>query len=141
VSGQYLSCEVDCAVETVILFIGLIGTVLIVLVREERPEIAVLLGMVVGIVMFLLVFGRLSAIIDVLTDLVEKANISEYYLAIVLKVIGIAYLTEFGSQIAEDANCKTVAAKIELGGKIIIMTVSIPILVAVLQAVLRLLPS
>lgn len=127
--------------ETAILFVGLIGTVLIVLVREERPEIAVLLSVTIGIAMFLMVFGRVSEIVDVLSDLVRKANVSEYYLATVLKVIGIAYLAEFGTQIAEDANCKAVAAKIELAGKIIIMTVSIPILVAVLQAVLRLLPS
>ena len=127
--------------ETTILFVGLIGTVLIVLVREHRPEIAVLLSVTIGIMIFLMVFGRVSAIIEVLSDLIRKANVSEYYLATVLKVIGIAYLVEFGSQIAEDANCKAVAAKIELAGKIMIMTVSIPILVAVLQAVLRLLPS
>lgn len=124
-----------------ILFVGLIGTVLIVLVREERPEIAVLLSVTVGIIMFLMVFGRVSEIIEVLSDLVRHARVSEYYLATVLKVIGIAYLVEFGTQIAEDSNCKAIAAKIELAGKILIMTVSIPILVAVLQAVLRLLPA
>ncbi len=126
--------------EVGIVFIGLVGTILLVILREERPEIAVLLSIVLGIIIFLAVFERISQVVAVLTDLAFHANVSHTYIVIVLRVIGIAYLVEFGSHIAKDADCEALATKIEFAGKILILTVSIPILLAIVESVLRLLP-
>lgn len=71
----------------------------------------------------------------------KKANINMVYLQTILKIIGIAYIAEFGAQIAKDAGQATIAAKIELAGKILIIVLAIPILTALIELILSFVPS
>jgi len=71
-------------------------------------------------------------------QMAEQAGVAEGYFGIVLKVIGIAYLSQFASQLCADAGEGAVAAKIELAGKVLIMAISIPVLTEVLHVVLTL---
>lgn len=123
-----------------IVAIGLIATVLVVVVKNLRPELGVLLSVVAGITIFLLVLGKIGSIIDVITDLATRAEINMVYLSTILKIIGIAYIAEFGAQISRDAGEGAIATKIEFAAKIMIMVLAIPIIVAVLQMLLRLVP-
>ncbi len=123
-----------------IVAIGLIATVLVVVVKSQRPELAVLLSVTAGVVIFLMVLGKIGAIMDVVKDLASKAGLSMVYLGTILKIVGIAYIAEFGAQICRDAGEGAVAAKIEFAAKIIIMVLAVPIVVAVLQALLKLVP-
>lgn len=123
-----------------IVAIGLIATVLIVVVKSQRPELAVLLSMAAGVVIFLLVLGKIGSIMDIIKDLASRAGISMVYLGTILKIIGIAYIAEFGAQICRDAGEGAVATKIEFAAKVLIMVLAVPIVVAVLQALLKLVP-
>ena len=62
------------------------------------------------------------------------------YLSIILKITGIAILTEFGVSICKDAGEAAIASKIEFGGKIIIMSISIPIISALLEVITTIIP-
>ena len=119
---------------------GLIATVLIVVVKSQRPELAVLLSVAAGVILFLMVLGKIGAIMDVIKDLASRSGISMVYLGTILKIIGIAYIAEFGAQICRDAGEGAVATKIEFAAKILIMVLAVPIVVAVLQALLKLVP-
>lgn len=123
-----------------IVAIGLIATVLIVVVKSQRPELAVLLSVAAGVILFLLVLGKIGSIMDIFKDLASRAGISMVYLGTILKIIGIAYIGEFGAQICRDAGEGAVATKIEFAAKILIMVLAVPIVVAVLQALLKLVP-
>jgi len=123
-----------------IVAIGLIATVLIVVVKSQRPELGVLLSVVVGVILFLLVLGKIGSIMDIIKDLTARAEISMVYLGTILKIIGIAYIAEFGAQICRDAGESAVATKIEFAAKIMIMVLAVPIIVAVLQMLLKLVP-
>lgn len=123
-----------------IVAIGLIATVLIVVVKSQRPELGVLLSVAAGVILFLLVLGKIGAIMDIIKDLTARAEISMVYLGTILKIIGIAYIAEFGAQICRDAGESAVATKIEFAAKIMIMVLAVPILVAVLQMLLKLVP-
>lgn len=123
-----------------IVAVGLIATVLIVVVKSQRPELGVLLSVAVGVILFLLVLGKIGAIMDVINDLTARAEISMVYLGTILKIIGIAYIAEFGSQICRDAGESAVATKIEFAAKIMILVLAVPIIVAVLQLLLKLVP-
>lgn len=123
-----------------IVAIGLIATVLIVVVKSQRPELGVLLSVAAGVVIFLLVLGKIGSIMDIIKDLASRAGISMVYLGTILKIIGIAYIAEFGAQICRDAGEGAVASKIEFAAKILIMVLAVPIVVAVLQALLKLIP-
>jgi len=76
-----------------------------------------------------------------LQNIAVDANVNMVYLETILKIIGIAYIAEFGAQISRDAGQGTIASKIELGGKIIILAMALPILTAIIETVIGLIPS
>jgi len=119
--------------------LAIIAVVLLLVIRRQRPEIAVLLGLVVGLVIFFMVAQRLMAILDFLRDLAARARVDSLYLNTVLKIVGIAYITEIGAQVCRDAGEGSVASKVELAGKVLILALAIPIVMAILEAILRIL--
>ncbi len=124
-------------------FVGLalITTVLIVTVKQlEGMHIGVLISVVFGAIIFLLLIGKIGNIIDILEQLAVRSNINQFYLATILKVIGIAYITEFGAQVCRDAGENAVANKVEFAGKILVMILALPIIAAIVETVLKLLP-
>lgn len=120
--------------------IGLTGAVLAVYVKESNREIAVLISLVTGLVLFLYALSKVGAVISILAELATRANINMFYLTVVLKIMGIAYIAEFGAQICRDAGEGSTATKIEFAAKILVMVLALPIIVALMESVLRLLP-
>ncbi|MTV49342.1 stage III sporulation protein AD [Heliobacillus mobilis] len=121
--------------------VGIIATVLLVIVRKQRPELAVQLSIAAGIILFLFVLTKISAVIQVLEDLANKAQINRYYLTTLLKIVGVAYIAEFGAQICRDAGESTIATKVELAAKILVMVLALPIIMALMDSLLTLLPG
>lgn len=119
---------------------GLVATVMVVLLRQEKPEIAVQMSIVIGVIIFLMMLDKIAAVIDILKDLSRRANIEMVYMSTILKIIGISYIAEFGSQICKDAGSSATASKIELAAKVMIMVLSLPILIAVLDLILKIVP-
>ncbi len=123
-----------------IIGIGLVSLILIVIIKQYKPEFALYVSLGAGIIIILLVLDKLLGIIQLLTTLSQKAGINATYLSILLKITGIAILTEFGVSICKDAGETAVANKIEFGGKIIIISISIPIISALLEVIMQLIP-
>lgn len=90
---------------------------------------------------FLLLVDQISNILLTLREMAEGAHIQMVYLEMMLKIIGIAYIAEFAAQISKDAGQGAIAAKIELGGKIVILALAVPILTAIIEAVISLIPA
>ena len=88
----------------------------------------------------MLSMDKLNGIINILTTLSNKTGINSQYIGILLKITGIAILTEFAVSICNDAGESAIATKIDLGGKIIIISISIPIIVALLELIVKILP-
>ena len=120
--------------------IGLIATILSVLIRDEKPEIGMYIGLVAGIIIFLFMVPRIQSVIEILGSLTNKINIDSVYLTIVLKIVGIAYIAEFGAQICRDAGEGVMASKIEFAGKILIMVMAVPILVSLMDLIINMVP-
>lgn len=121
--------------------IGLIATFLALVVREQKPIFAFLITLFAGVMIFLFVVDELVKIIHLLEGIAKDANVHIMYLQTILKIIGIAYIAEFGAQIAKDAGQASMASKIELAGKILILVLAIPIIKAVIEMILSLLPG
>ncbi|HHW02656.1 MAG TPA: stage III sporulation protein AD [Thermoanaerobacterales bacterium] len=119
---------------------GIVATILVVLLKEDKPEIALQISIVIGAIIFLLMIEKIISVVDVLKSLSQKASIDMIYMSTVLKIIGIAYLAEFGAQICRDAGASSIASKIEFAAKIMILVLSLPILMAVLELLIKLLP-
>ena len=117
---------------------GLTGTFLALVLKKENPQFAILTALATGVLLFLQICSPLGELLDMLREMAEQAGVAEGYFGIVLKVISIAYLSQFASQLCADAGEGAVAAKIELAGKVLIMAISIPVLTEVLHVVLTL---
>ena len=120
--------------------IGLIGTVLALFVKERNKEAAVIVSLATGIIIFLFAVSRIAAVIEVLWKLATRAQVNLFYLTTVLKIIGISYIEEFGAQVCRDAGEGATAGKIEFAAKILVMVLALPIIVAILESLLRLIP-
>jgi stage III sporulation protein AD len=84
---------------------------------------------------------QIGEIFSMVERIAVNSNINLMYLETILKIIGIAYIAEFGAQITKDADQGALASKIELAGKIIILSLAIPILTVVIETVLNLMPK
>jgi stage III sporulation protein AD len=120
--------------------IGLVTALLVIIVKQQRPDIAMLISLTAGSIIFILLLGNIKIIASSVENMALKANLESVYITTVLKVIGIAYIAEFGSQVCKDAGEGTIASKIELAGKILIMVLALPILTALMEAILKILP-
>lgn len=124
---------------TQIVGFGLVAAVLVVILRQYKPEIALLVSLAAGITLFMLVLGKIGAIVEVLKDLSTRANVNLVYLSVILKIVGIAYIADFGAQLCRDAGEGALAAKIEFAAKILILILAIPIVMAVLDILMKIL--
>ncbi|HLS52939.1 MAG TPA: stage III sporulation protein AD [Tissierellaceae bacterium] len=120
--------------------LGLVATTLIIVLRDHRPEFTIYISIVTGLIIFSMIMPHLSYVIDIMQDLSRKADIEIIYFSTILKIIGMAYVVEFGSQICRDAGENSIAMKIELAGKITIMILAIPILMALVDLIIKILP-
>lgn len=123
-----------------VLGLGIVATVIIVILKVQRPEIAVQISIVVGIMVFLIVLGKLSVVIEFLNNYTRKVNIDAANITVLLKIIGIAYIVEFGAEVCRDAGESAIASKIELAGKVVIMVMAVPIITSMLDLIVRIMP-
>lgn len=120
--------------------IGITAALLAVVIKQHRPEMALLISLAAGAFLFFFVLGNITAVVSTIDQLARHSNLNVIYLDTVLKVIGIAYIAEFGAQICRDAGEGAIASKIELGGKILIMLLALPVLTALMEIILGILP-
>ncbi|WP_084157964.1 stage III sporulation protein AD [Bacillus manliponensis] len=121
--------------------LGLVATFLAAVLNQHKSSITSLFIVFVGAVMFLLLIDQVHAILMMIERIADQAKVSNVYVETLLKIIGIAYIAEFGAQITKDAGQGAIASKIELAGKILILVMAIPILTVVIETILGFLPT
>lgn len=94
-----------------------------------------------GCVIFLYLIDQIYDIIRMIEKIAVNANVNMVYVETILKIIGIAYIAEFGAQLTKDAGQVAIASKIELAGKILILVMAVPILTVIIETILGLIPS
>lgn len=122
-----------------IVMIGIICVVLVVMLKSIRPEYALLVEIIGGVIIFFLILTKISSIYGLLQDLSQKIKFDSLYFKILMKVVGISYIAEFGISICKDAGQSAIASKIELGAKILILIVALPVLNVLLEKIAQIL--
>ena len=120
--------------------LAIMSTVLCLLLKKERPEMAMFIALATGVIIFLGATYKLNYIIESIQQLANKANIPTMYISLIIKLIGIAYLMEFAIQICKDCGEGNIASKLEFGGKIIVMARSFPILFSIVEVIINIIP-
>ena len=124
-----------------IIGIGLIALIIIIMLKQYRPEYAIFISILTGILILFLVMDKLTGIINLVQSINSKFSINTQFIAILIKITGIAFLSEFAVSVCKDSGEAAIASKIELGSKIIIISMSIPIISSLLEIILKILPT
>ena len=120
--------------------IGMATALGVLLLRQVKPELAVVVGLVGTILIFMMVVSGLTQIVSSINGIVNQTGMATKLFVSILKIVGIGYLCEIASSICQEAGAKAVADMVILGGKIIIMVLAIPIIQALVDVVLGVLP-
>lgn len=123
-----------------IIGIGLISLIIIIIVKQYRPEFVVYVSIIAGAIILMLIMDKVSSIINLLTALSNKTVVNNEFLTLLIKITGIAFLTEFSVSLCKDSGETAIANKIDIGGKVIIISMSIPIIASLLETIIKILP-
>jgi len=121
-----------------IIGIGLCAVIINLILKQYRPEFCVLNNICAGLIIFMLVVDGLKDVVLNYIDIQKLLNIDFDVVSPILKIMGIGYITEFASDVAEESGNKSVATKMIFGGKIAICVVAFPIVTKLINAILSL---
>lgn len=123
-----------------IIGIAFLAVIIIIILKQYKPEFAMYVSILAGVLILLLSLGKIQGIIQILQNISSKTAINGEFLGILIKITGIAFLTEFAVSVCKDAGETAIANKVDLGGKVIIIAISIPIVSSLLETIVKVLP-
>lgn len=105
--------------------------------KQSKSELNTLLLLAVGALILLVMVDPLKEIINFVHEVAAKAEVDTVYIGIVLKILAIAYIASFASALCKDSSADSLASQIDFSGKIMILVLAVPILMAVLNSILQ----
>ncbi|MFC4769144.1 stage III sporulation protein AD [Effusibacillus consociatus] len=117
--------------------LGLIATFLILTVKWQSPPAALLISLLTGVFVFVILVPPIRMIFEEIQSLAMQARVDLRLLGVILKIIAIAYIAEFGAQLVRDAGESGLASKIEFAGKILILVLAIPVVRVVIDTIMQ----
>ena len=95
--------------------IGIVALIIIMILKQYRPEFVIYVSLIAGVMILVLIMDKLSGITNLLTNLSNKMSINQEFLKVLIKITGIAFLTEFAVSICKDSGETAIASKVDLG--------------------------
>ena len=119
--------------------LGVLICIVSIVVKQVKPELAVFVIIIGSAILLINILNSFTSNFATFNTILEKTSINGELFGLLIKIIGVGYLIEFGASICIDSGNSAVADKIILGGKIIIFTMAIPIITSLLNVILGLL--
>lgn len=123
-----------------IIGIGFFTLIITIILKEYRKEYAIYAVLIGGMIIIFYSMDTLKAIVDFINDLSRNKSYNTEFISLLLKITGISILTEYAVSICKDSGENAIANKIDFGGKIIVISLSIPIISTTLSSLTKLLP-
>lgn len=122
---------------TKIAVLGLIGAVLVILLKDRSPVFSMMVSIITALIIFIFLLPKLNEIMLTLNSINKCININTEYISVLLKSVIISYIAMFSSQLCRDFNQNSIGEKIELSAKISIMLISLPLITELIKTVLN----
>lgn len=119
--------------------LGIVASLVLLVLRKERPEMALVTALVAGLMLITLILPKIATVIMVFGDLANESGLEPLYFGIILKVLAISYIADFASAICRDAGEELMASRVEMAGKVLILVSALPIVQEVLNVIRSLL--
>ena len=121
-----------------ILGVGVVTVIINIVLKQYKPEFAVLANICGGLLIFMLITNQVEEIIESFTYINSLSSVKIDIVTPIIKVIGIGYITEFTADLAEDSGNKNIADKIIVGGKVAICLLAVPIVKSLVETIIAL---
>lgn len=121
-----------------IIGIALISVSICVILQKTNPEFSMLISLTASTLIFLIIFLNLRPVIDTIDRYINNFNLNNVYILTILKSLGICYLTQIASETCKDCGFNSIASKVELGGKIAIILLTLPMLESLVKNIEKL---
>ncbi len=118
-----------------IAILGVIAAIFVVVISEKKPEMGMMLGLIFGVAALMIAFGKAGTIVKALEDTISSSGIDAKLLVPVLKITGMAYITQFSVDVCKDVGQNSIAGKIETVGKIMMLVVAVPIVTSLIHII------
>lgn len=118
--------------------IAIVSVVLILTVKRHNQELAILISLGCSVLILLSLSQYLLDSVDSVRTILKNSNINSKYIVILLKVVGICFITEFSCDTAKEAGLDTLTGNLALGGKIIVLITAMPMFMDILNVVTEL---
>ena len=118
-----------------IIIIALIGIILAMFLKTQKPEYSVFLSLCIAILIFFCVLGLFTSAKEQLDSLASFLAGDDNYYGLLFKMIGIAYLSEFCSGVCKDAGYQAIGGQVEIFGKLTILLAGLPILMTLIETI------
>lgn len=115
--------------------LGLTGVLLGLLLKEMNPQFSVFVSMASCMLIFFYAVSRLGFLSDTLKTVQGAIHMDDAYLKILLKMVGVTYLADFTANLCRDAGYSAIAGQVEFFGKISLLTLSLPVLTALMETI------
>jgi len=110
-----------------IIVFGVISAILVVIIKQYKPEFALVLSIISAILILVAIVSYISPIISEIKNMMNSASIDLRYITALIKGIGICYITQFASDTCKDAGQISLSSKIELIGRVAICISALPL--------------
>lgn len=111
-----------------IIGVGIVTAIAAVLLRSSKPELSFAVTVAGCAIILIFAVDLFAGTFSIFAELGEKTGIDNALIKIILKIIAVGYLVEFAADIVEDFGAKSIADKLVFAGKVIIFSISLPIL-------------
>ena len=113
--------------------VGCVTALTALLLKSTKPELAFSVTVVGVLIILLWLAGIFQNTTNIFYTITNLTGVDNSLLKILLKIVGVSYLTEFSAGILNDFGSANIADKVSLCGKILIFVLSLPIIECLLQ--------
>lgn len=115
--------------------IALTGVISAALLKSINKDISLYVILATAVIILIAVLGEISEIFSFIENIYDDITYGREFFPVIIKVLIIAYITDFTAQLCKDAGEGSIGSKVELAGKVIIFYVAMPILTAILEVI------
>lgn len=117
--------------------VGLIGAVMAVVLKDRSPVFALMVSVITSLVIFLFIIPRFAEVTELFERVRSSTDINVEYISVIVKSVAVSYISMFSSQLCRDFGQSSIADKVELGGKLVIMGLAVPVVTGLMESVLN----
>ena len=118
-----------------IAIMGIVGALLGIMLKGQKKEYELYVTLGVSLCIFYFIMSKLQLVISVVNRMQDYVNLDTSYIGILIKMIGITYVSECSASLCKDAGYQAVAGQIEMFGKLSILVISMPVIMVLLETI------